>query len=400
MQVTSLGRRELLRGAALLPAASYSRIAGANDRLHLGVIGCGSRGRYVMHEFQTHPEVAVASVCDIYGARMEAARGQAPGAQGYADYRRLLESKPLDVVLIATPDHWHARIAIETLNAGFDLYVEKPLTFTIEEGPLIVKAARVNNRICQVGMQQRSGKHYIRAKREYFDTGRLGKISHCRTWWHGNNYFLGRAPDSMRTKPTDLDWAQFLGQVRWRDWDPQQYFSWRAYLDFGGGQITDLFTHWVDVVHMMMGHDVPVSTVAMGGVYVFKDGRTAPDTINALLQYPEEFTVTFEGVLGTGATRGAVEFFGTQGTLSINRERFEFRPAEKNAPPEVVEAGGYDITSDHVANFLEALRSRKPPNGDVLLGHHSVQAAHLANLSYLQKRCVHFDAAREQILPL
>jgi len=402
MTTKTLGRRELLCGAVpgmmAVPAASYSRIIAANDRIHLGVIGCGSRGSFVMREFQRHPEVSVAAVCDVYGTRMERARAQAPGAAGFADYRKLLESKPLDVVLVATPDHWHARPAIEALNAGLDLYVEKPLTFRIGEGPEIVKAARVNNRVCQVGMQQRSGKHYLEAKREYIDTGRLGKITHCRTWWHGNRYFLGRAPASLKTMPADLDWPRFLGQVRWREWDPQQYVGWRGYLDFGGGQVTDLFTHWVDVVHMFMEQDIPVSADAMGGIYNFKDGRTAPDTINVLLQYPGEFTVTFEGILGTGATRGDVEFFGTKGRLLINRERFECHFEDEAVPPVVVKAPPYDITRDHVDDFLESLKSRKQPNGEVLKGARSAQAAHLGSIAFLQGRRVTFDPVREELL--
>ena len=159
----------------------------------------------------------------------------------------------MDAVLIAMPDHWHAAIAIDALNAGKDVYVEKPLTRTIEEGPPIVKAARVNNRVCQVGMQQRSGKHYMQAKAEYIDTNKLGKITLARTWWHGNSYHLRKAPASLQKQPSNLDWAHFLGPLKWRDYDPQQYFNWRAYLDFGGGQVTDLFTHWIDVVHMFMG---------------------------------------------------------------------------------------------------------------------------------------------------
>ena len=128
------------------------------------------------------------------------------------------------------------------------------------KGPRIVKAARVNERICQVGMQQRSGKHYIQARDEYIETGKLGKITLARTWWHGNSVPPAQAPPaSLQTQPSNLDWARFLGPVKWRDWDPQQYWNWRAYLDFGGGQVTDLFTHWIDVVHMFMGQDIPTS---------------------------------------------------------------------------------------------------------------------------------------------
>ena len=125
-----------------------------------------------------------------------------------------------------------------------------------------MKAARVNNRICQVGMQQRSGKHYLQAKREYIDTGKLGKITLARTWWHGNSYHLRQGARVVaNASPPNLDWAHFLGRLKWRDCDPQQYWNWRAYLDFGGGQVTDLFTHWIDVVHMFMGQDIPSSAV-------------------------------------------------------------------------------------------------------------------------------------------
>lgn len=167
----SLGftRRTLVRGAAVMStAASYGRILGANDRVNLGLIGAGGRGRGVMGTFIKTGQVNVTAVCDVFAERVDQAQTQAPGSKGFADHRKLLEVKELDAVLIATPDHWHAATAIDALNSGRDVYVEKPLTLKIEEGPLIVKAARINNRICQVGMQQRSGKLYLQAKEEYF----------------------------------------------------------------------------------------------------------------------------------------------------------------------------------------------------------------------------------------
>jgi predicted dehydrogenase len=397
---TAIRRRDLFRGGLAFTAASYSRILGANDRLGLGVIGCGERGRGDMRLFLKQTGVQVVAVCDIYGEMIDRAQQMAPGAQAFTDHRKLLELKEVDIVLIATPDHWHAQTTMDALNAGKDVYVEKPLTLKIEEGPEIVKAARVNERICQVGMQQRSGPHYIQAKKEYIDTGRLGKITLARTWWHGNVYHLRRAPERLRQKPSNLDWARFLGPVKWRDWDPQQYWNWRAYLDFGGGQITDLFTHWVDVVHMFLGQDIPVSAVAAGGVYVYKDGRTAPDTINVLLEYPNDLTVTFEATLAPGLRGAAVEFVGTEGRLWIDRSRFEFQSAEKGAQPVVVKAPNPDMTADHIANFLECVRTRKLPNGDVLIGHRSAQASHLGNIAYLQKRRIRFDPVHEEILPL
>jgi len=392
-------RRGLFRAAMGFTAASYSRILGANEKINLGLIGAGGRGTGVMGTFQKTDQVNVRAVCDVFADRIDRAITRAPGARGFNDHRKLLEQKDVDAVLIATPDHWHGGTAIDAMNAGKDVYVEKPLTLRIEEGPEIVKAARVNNRICQVGMQQRSGTHYLQAREEYIKSGKLGKITMARTWWHGNGAHLQKAPAALATQPSNLDWARFLGPVKWRDWDPQQFWNFRAYLDFGGGQVTDLFTHWIDVVHMFMDQDNPTAAVASGGVYHYKDGRTAPDTINVLLEYPAEWTATFEATLAPGITGAGVEMCGTEGKLFITRGRFEFQSKERGAPPVVVQSPR-DQTIEHVQNFLDCVRSRKLPNGDVYIGHRSAQASHLGNIAYLQKRRLKFDPDREEILPL
>jgi len=402
---SNLTRRAMVSGAAALTAASYSRILGANSRATIGVIGTGERGRHVMSQFLATNQVDVAAVCDIYAQQIDLARQKAPNARNFTDHRKLLEMRELNAVLIATPDHWHAQTSIDALNAGKDVYVEKPLTLTIEEGPAIVKAARVNNRICQVGMQQRSGRHYHQAKREFIDSGKIGKVTLARTWWHGNTYHLRKAPASLQTQPSNLDWARYLGPVKWRDYDPQQYYNFRAYLDFGGGQVTDLFTHWVDVVHMMLGRDNPTSASAAGGVYNYKDGRTAPDTINVLLEYGGDFTCTFEATLAPGIRGAAVEICGTEGRLWIDRSRYEFHPAARGAQPVIYEVPEGErkvdqLTLDHVQNFLDCVQSRKLPNGDVYVGHRSAMASHLGNIAYVQKRMLHFDPQREEILPL
>ncbi len=396
----STSRRQFVKtSAAAATASSWSRILGANDRVRLGVIGPGDRGRHVLGLFLRDTSVEAVALADIWDESIARAKKLAPQAREFGDYRKLLEEKNIDAVLIATPDHWHTPTAMAALESGRDVYIEKPLTLTIPQGPRLVKAARVHGRVCQVGMQQRSGKHYIRAKEEYLDTKRLGKITLVRTWWHGNSYHLRRAPERLRVKPESLDWAAFLGPARWRDWDPQQYYNWRAYLDFGGGQITDLFTHWIDVVHMFMGRDVPVAAVASGGVYHYKDGRTAPDTINVLLEYPDDFTTTFEATLAPGIRGDGIEFCGTEGKLLIDRGHYEFRAAGRGAQPVVVQAEKEDMTLDHVRNFLDCMRSRKRPNGDVLVGHRSAQASHLGNIAYLEKRRINFDVVREEILP-
>ncbi len=398
-----MNRRDLLRrssqAALAWTASSYAKILGANDKITLGLIGAGGRGQSVMGTFIKTNQVNVTAVCDVFSERIDKAQTAAPGAKGFGDHRKLLETKGIDAVLIATPDHWHTQVAIDALNAGKDVYVEKPLTLTIEEGPRIVKAARINDRVCQVGMQQRSGQHYIQAREEIVKAGKLGKVTLARTWWHGNGAHLMKAPPRMATLPSNLDWARFLGPVKWREYDPQQFWNFRAYLDFGGGQVTDLFTHWIDVVHMMLGEDNPISGVAAGGVYHYKDGRTAPDTVNVLLEYPTGWTATFEGTLAPGITGAGVEICGTEGKLWITRGRYEFTPAGRGAQPTVVQSPR-EQTIDHVENFLDCCRTRKRPNGDVYIGHRSAAASHLGNISYVQKRRLRYDPDREEILPL
>jgi predicted dehydrogenase len=381
--------------AAALTALSYARVLGANDRIQFGLIGCGERGLYVASFFQKSGQVDMRAVCDVWGERAGKGVAQAAGAQPFGDHRRLLEMPGLEAVLIATPDHWHKAIAIDALNAGKDVYVEKPLTRRREEGPEIVRAARVNNRVCQVGMQQRSGEIYLEARERFVRPGLLGKISHVDCVWHGGKAMA--LPTEPAQKPADLDWVRYLGALKYRDWNPAQYLDFRAFLDFGGGKLTDFGAHWLDVAHMFMGQDAPLSAVAAGGVYYdFHDGRTAPDTISALFEYPG-FTVSFSS-LAVDEPEYGIHFLGSGGRLFVNRNRYEFHPAEKNAEPVIRRIPG-DMTDQHVHNFLESCRSRKLPNADVYIGHRAAQAALLANQSYMEKRRLRFDPQSEEVLP-
>jgi predicted dehydrogenase len=392
----SLNRRDFARASALT-ALSYSRVLGSNDRVGLGVVGTGERGSYVMSLFQKEAEIEVRALCDVYAVKVDQALQKAPGAQTFSDHRRLLELKQLDAVLVGTPDHWHKGVAIDALNAGKDVYCEKPLVSRREDGPEIVRAARVNQRICQVGMQQRSGTVYLEARDKFVSSGLLGKLTHV--WCVWNSGVPRPLPAEPREKPTNLDWVRFLGPVKYRDWNPAQYLDFRAFLDFGGGKMTDFGAHWIDVVHMFTGVDAPLSVAAQGGVfYDFHDGRTAPDTISALYTYPG-FTVHFESLAVTGGPEYGVTFFGEKGWLYVNRNRYEFHPAGKGAEPVIAKFPG-DITQQHVRNFLDCCRTRKLPNGDVYIGHRSAQACLLAVQAYEERRTLHFDAQREEVLPL
>ena len=380
-----------------MTAASYSRILGANDRIHTGVAGCGLRGQFLITVFQKNPEVSIAALCDVYSERIDQAQRKAPGARGFSDHRKLLEMKQLDAVCVATPDHWHAPMAIDAMNAGKDVYVEKPLTLRIDEGPEVVKASRLNERICQVGTQRRSSAVTQELKRDLFDSGKFGKLLAGRSWWYNNPVHILRAPPALKVRPSNLDWARYLGQVKWREWDPQQYWNFRAYLDFGGGQITDLFTHWLDVIHYFTGESLPSAAVAAGGVYMYKDGRTAPDTIHAALEYPGGFTASFDGLLGAGERGSGAEFIGANGRLVFGAQKWEFHPAEKGAPP-LVKPDPEDPVYQHVRNFLDSMKTRRAPNVDALVGHRSALAAHLCNIAYKERKRIQFDPLREEIV--
>ena len=386
-------------GAGLtLSAARWNKVLGANDRVRLGVIGTGNRGGDVMGVFQKEATVDVVALCDCYDKHMQAALKQTEGkAKTHTDYRQLLDSKDVDAVLIATPDHWHTPMTVDALRAGKDVYIEKPLTFTIEEGHAIIKAVKENKRVLQVGLQQRSGTHYAEAKREYVDSGKMGKITLVRTWWHGNSYHL-RKPN-FTEKPAGLDWKAFLGPAKYREFDAHQFYNWRAYMDFGGGQITDLFTHWIDVVHWFVGEDLPVVATAAGGVYHYKDGRTAPDTISIQLEYPNEWVATFEASLVPGARGAAIEFMGTGGRLLIDRGGYTFQeqtPRKATPTEPVTRKATTSLEAEHVQNFLACIKSRQTPNSDVVSGHRSALASHLGKIAYQKKERVKFDPATEK----
>jgi predicted dehydrogenase len=397
----SLTRRDFARATAMT-ALSYSRVLGANDRVALGLVGAGDRGTYVMSLFQQEGNVDVVAICDVFGDHVERARAKATGAKPYGDHRVLLGQPGLDAVLVATPDHWHKGVAVDALNAGKDVYCEKPLVRHRHDGLEILRAARVNHRVCQVGMQQRSGRIYLEAKQRFIDSGALGKIKHATCTW--NAEIPDPLPAEPKQKPANLDWVRFLGPVNYRDWNPGMYLDFRAFLDFGGGKMTDFGAHWIDVVHMFTGVDSPLSVSSHGGIfYDNHDGRTAPDTISALFTYPG-FTVQFESLaLANGGPEYGVTFYGERGRLFITRHRSEFWPlgaAGKPAPPSVRQQIPGDITQDHVHNFLECVKSRKLPNGDVQAGHRSAQACLLAVQAYEENRTIHFDPTREEILPL
>ena len=389
-------RRQAASGAALT-ALSYSRVFGANERIGLGVVGTGERGTYVMTLFQKNSDVEVRAVCDVWGDRLDQAQQRAPGTKRFSDHRELLALKEVDAVLVGTPDHWHHNVVIEAVNAGKDVYSEKPMCRKREEAPEMVKAARATGRVLQIGLQQRSGPIYIEPLEKFVQPEVIGKISHIDAVWHSG--VPRPLPKEPAEKPPNLDWLRFLGPVSYRDWNPGQYLNFRAFLDFNGGKMTDFGHHWMDVVHMYMGERAPHSAVFAGGIfYDQRDGRTAPDTCNALFEY-DGFTVLFQSnAYGTPSEYG-ITFYGDKGKLFVNRNRYEFTPAGRN-PQVVTRSIPGDITADHVRNFLDCCKTRKRPNADAAIAAISVLPPLLAVQSYEEQRRLRFDPERLEVLPL
>jgi predicted dehydrogenase len=359
-----------------LTALAASRAAGANDSIHIGAIGCGGRMRWVLDCAQKVGGNEIVAGCDVYEPRRDEIRERTNEiASTHADYREVLDKKDVDAVFIAAPDHWHVRMAADAVAAGKDVYLEKPVTHTLAEGDTLINAVRNSKRVLQCGMQQRSWVHFRDAV-ELIQGGSIGRVTHIRTYWYQN--YHSRQP----VKPIDpqlLDWKRWLGSAPDQPYDEEKFRRWRWFWDFGGGAMTDLFTHWVDVAHWAMQKDEPSLVMAMGDKYVF-DRWQCPDTVQAGHRYPG-FEVGYEGTMCSSFDDGGLEFRGTQGTLKIDRSGFSIDREFAQGNPLLSGRSAEDGTIAHVQNFFDCVRDRKEPNAPVETGVAAARAGHLANLS-------------------
>jgi len=383
---TTVSRRGFV-GA--MTAASASRVLGANDRIRLGVIGSGGRGRYLMSCANTAGNIQWAAVADAYDVQRDQAQKVAGVAvDKYVDYRRVLDRKDIDAVIIATWDHMHAEIAVAACQAGKDLYVEKPMTLHPMEGHQIVRAVRQHNRILQTGTQQRTYPHFIEAKERFFDTGRIGRITMVRTIWNGNDAYCNQAPPpGMGSKPAGMDWETCQGRLPKLAWDPKRYFNHYVYWDYStNAQMGGLFVHMIDVVHWLLKVDKPLAASCMGGIYLGEQGRDTADNINAIVEYPGGLLVTFEANVNDLLPKenADIVFMGSGGRLHIFRYGYRFLPPDRNAEPVI----GGRSPELHVANWLDAVRSRRHAACDEEAGHYSAMACHVCNISYKEQRRV------------
>jgi predicted dehydrogenase len=390
-------------GAGLALAPRLSSAVGANDRIRIGVLGTGGRARSLMRRLKELPGCELVAVSDVYQPRMlEAAEIAGSAAAKHADYRRLLDDKDVHAVVIGSPDHWHLKMISDAIAAGKDVYLEKPVARTIEEGDALLKLAETTKQVVQTGTQQRSWEHFVLGK-QIVDSGKLGQITFVHTYWHqrmGTNPF----PDVDQAK---LDWKAWLGPAPEQPWNPERFFRWRHFRDFGGGVLTDLLTHWIDVVHWYLGVSTPESAVVTSAKYRIKT-LDWPDTVTATLQYPKDFMVTHTGTYSSSIDDGGLEFRGDRATLKIDRERLAVysegsRRSQPNQPspntpePEMLVRSIADGTIAHLQNWLDCVRLRRTPSAPVGAGVLAARAAHIANQALLSGSRVRWNAAAGRV---
>ena len=376
-------RRNFLK-ATSIAALSQSRVLGANERIRIAGLGIGGRGRYLLGLTKQIPNTEIVALCDVYQPRLsEVHEKLAPEAQEFGDHRRMLERKDIDAVVIGSPDHWHVPMTIDAIRAGKDVYVEKPVTKTIEEGPLLEKAVAETGRIVQVGYQQRSWEHF-QAAREIIASGKLGKIPLVLASWYQN--YLRADRTKITIDASKLDSKRWLGSAPDQTVSAIKYTQWRWFWDFGGGHLTDLYSHYCDVIHWYMGADTPTSALTMGDRY-YLDYIETPDTICATYSYPG-FQIVYTGGLMGHLEGGNIIFRGSKAMMKINRDGFVVYPegvipAEKTMYPEPIAAmqSAHDGSIDHMRNFLDCVRSRKTPNAPVSSSVTAARAAHIGNLA-------------------
>jgi predicted dehydrogenase len=415
-----------------IPPSLLPKPAGPNDRVNLGFIGFGIRGNILLEAAKETQQANLVEVCDCYQGHLDRASERTEGkiATNFAQYKKLLDRKDIDAVVIATPDHWHKRIVLDALSAGKDVYIEKPMTYRIEDGPAIINAAREHNRIVQVGSQWVSSEQNKRA-REIVTSGKLGKVTKVTASYNRNsstgswNYPI---PADLQDG-VNFNWKEWLGPAPAVPYNPERVFRYRKYWDYSGGISTDLFVHLITSIHFIMDAQMPTSVAANGGILYRHDGREVPDTLDALFDYGD-FCVNMAGTFNSASIAGqGIQFLGTEGSLSVllgagmvqqpeyKRENYEYsidswpkamqeaflnqdnRRAEsqggtKPAPVNLDFADKPDATVLHLANFINAVRTRQPSYETAEVGHHAAAAGHMVNLSYRTGKRMLWDATK------
>ncbi len=364
-----------------------------SDTVRLALIGSGGRGRRVMTEFMRDPNLNVHAVCDVYEPNLEQGLSAAgPGTKAYRDYRRVLDDPEVDAVLIATPEHWHHRMTLDAMAAGKDVYVEKPLCHTPEEGRELVAAQRNSDRVVQVGMQRRSYNLYLEA-RDMRRDGKLGTVRMVRTYWLNSRTQPRR--DEFRGP---IDWQGWLGPAPAVPEDPLTFFNWRSLSAYSGGIAQDQGCHIFDSIHLIMDAGYPVSVNATA-LSPHVEGMDTPESVVVAAEYPNDFLAVF--TINYNAMRYAMRadqlncYDGDLARLDIGREFLRVFPRDAPETPQFAkeQPGGFaQATIDHVMNFLHCVRTRDTPRGTIEKGFQAALIVQLANISLAEGRKVRWDA--------
>jgi len=422
--MTDMSRRDLMRGTGLT-ALSYSRVSGANDRVHMGYIGLGNRGAQVHDAFLEFGDAETTAICDLRQDYLDFAVKRSRGTpKQHPDYRALIDDKNVDAVVIATPDHWHALMMIDACNAGKDVYVEKPLSLTVFEGRKMVEAAERTRRVVQVGTQRRSSKMIAEAA-DYVRSGELGQVTVARCYDIQNEWpnGIGNFPDEA--PPTDEQWDRWLGPAPKIPYNRNRaFYKFRWFYNYSGGQLTNFGVHLVDTLRRCLQLESPKKVTAIGGHWAIKDNREIPDTLEVLWEYDGPTLITFTQInsnAAPGNLQGAeMELRGTKGTMYIHENRWEVVPERvtestkpANTPLDRTLGRAYSSTKkpliqgiggkgnayadiEHARNFLDCVKSRAKCNADILTGHISTSATLIANIAHKTELMLKWDAKAER----
>jgi predicted dehydrogenase len=406
-------RRQFLPGLAASVATIYGargKVLGANDAIRLGLIGCSGQGVGDLRDCLKAPNTRAVALCDLDPAQLAKAAQRIGGnVETTADFRRILDRKDIDAVIIATPDHWHAIPALQALQSGKDLYLEKPIGHTIHEGQLLVKAAQSSKQVVSVGLQQRTGTLFLKA-REIIQTGQLGKISHVHCWnaWNDQANFEGSYRQLKKVAngqpPAGVDYDFWLGPAPKREFNANRYNgTYLYYWDYSGGMTITWGVHLIDSAMHLMNAAAPLSVTATGGKFALTDDRDTPDTVEQVFEFPN-FILTYSCrhanafASGSAASDHGIQFFGTQGTMLLNRDGYQII-TEGKKPETIKSAAGLEAGwGTHQRNFIECLTTRQAPHCTILEGHRATTACQLANIAYRTGHKLRWDAAKEQII--
>jgi predicted dehydrogenase len=370
------------------------------------MIGVGARGQDLLKQVLAVPNAQLVAIADVYSRSRDQAQQLAPGIQALDDHRRLLEMKDLDGVIIASPLHLHARHFLDVLASGKDLYCEKTMTWSIPEAEQCLAAANKSDRVVQIGLQHESSGALADA-RKWIKDGMLGKITQVESWMsrnspHGQGQWVRPLPADCNAQ--HVNWNAFLNGRPDRPFDANKFINWRLFWEFSGGNVTENMVHQMAWIISALDLPLPSAAYMSGGVFSEKDGREVPDTIAITLDFPDDLVVTWQSTFSNSRYGLGEHFLGSDGTIehaagATDMVTGRSQEITRYSPEPVNRKSGSAMTSEtqdqnHMANWIDCIRSRKTPNAPVEIGYRSAVAAHMANMAYRQKQRVTLEMAK------